>query len=999
MFIAVLVVALNPLVLASPPSELEARFRSPPRGDRPWAYWWWLNGNVDEKTITRDLEAMKWVGLGGLLLFDVRGYHDHHVPPPPERTAFMSSRWRELVGHALREADRLGLQVSMNLSMCAGALTGPWPTEADAPQQLIWTTAEVAGPARLDCRLPAIPGEHATEIALLAVRWAEQEPTGPQAASAEYAHRPPTWSPRWRSDVPATNLPVTVKDNPIDLTDKHDAEGRLTWEIPAGRWSIIRFARTSAVGEPATYHGKTISGHDVDVLNAAAVSRHFDRMAGPLLQEAGPLIGRTLTHFYSVSWEGAAPTWSAHFENWFRTCHGYSIRSWLPILAGFQLGDADASRRFLNDYHAALATAMMENFYGELQRRCHAVGLQWHAESGGPWNRSFATFARADQLAFLGRTDMPQGEFWLMGARRTGRAPEFNRPAAMAAHIYGRPLAATEAFTHMVRHWSEHPAILKPLADTAFCDGINHLIWHTFTASPPEFGLPGIEYFAGSHLNPNVTWWPMAQPFLEYLARCQTLLRHGRPCIDLAVYVGEWPYSHWGRGERWSSFATLDAPRGYTYDLINTEVLLTRLTCRNGELALPEGLRYRALVVDLDEESLRPEPLQRLLHLARDGATLILGRRRPNSSSSLANYPHADAEVRHLANQLWGAENPSTDQDPYSIGQGRVFRHSSVRGALTQLGLPPDLEGPWDFTHRTDDHTDIYFIAGQGDAAALFRVSGRHPEIWDPLTGTIRPPDGWAVTSDRRTLVHLRLPTNGSVFVVFRAADTNWPYYNPSPPSVELTRIASGTAHLRIWQQGVPSWRIRHDRTVELPHELPPPLEIAGPWTLTFEPGRGAPDSIILERLIDWTQHPDPGVRFFSGRATYRTTFQLDASLATLPARLELEGLGVIARVHVNGREVGILWTPPWQLDITRHLQAGPNQIEIEVANLWINRLIGDAALPAEHRITRTNVRLEPGNRTLRIFQSFGANDPLEPSGILGGAVRVRFGREASIEL
>ncbi len=978
--------------MAAADPALEERFRSPRREDRPWAYWWWLNGNVDEATITRDLEAMKSLGFGGLLHFDVRGYHDDHVPPPPERTVVMSPRWRELMRHALREADRVGLEVSINLSMCAGALMGPWPSKADAPKKLIWTSAQVTGPARLDCTLPPIPGEHSAEVALLAVRCPDSAPVVPPHV---HAHPAPVWASPWRSDVPPTNPPVLVEGEPLDLTDKHDAEGRLTWEIPAGRWIMIRFAWTTAVGDPA-HAGKVVTEYDVDVLDAAAVGRHFDRMGGALLEEAGELAGRTLTHFYSVSWEGAAPTWTGGFEDWFRARRGYPIRPWLPVLAGFAVGGAEAAARFVHDYHSALAEAMRDNFYGELQRRCHAVGLRWHAESGGPWNRALAAFARADQLAFLGRTDMPQGEFWFMEGPRRGRAPEFNRPAAMAAHIYGRPLAAAEAFTHMVRHWSEHPAVLKPLADHAFCDGINHLIWHTFTASPPEFGLPGIEYFAGSHLNPNVTWFPMARPFIEYLARCQTLLRHGRPVADLAVYVGERPYQHWGRGRRWSEVATLEAPAGHTYDLINTEVLLTRLECRDGDLALPEGLRYRALVVDLDDEILRPEPLRRVVELAEQGATLILGRRRPSASSSLADHPRSDAEVRELADRLWGPPGGDGGAEPHPLGRGRVFRRTAVADALAHIGLQPDLDGLWDFTHRTDRHIDVYFVAGHGHAPATFRVTGRRPELWDPASGAIRTPDGWAPTADGRTLVHLRLPTNGSVFVVFRETTGGFPAYDPPPTGVELSTMSNDAAHLRVWSAEAASWAVRPERVIPLPTEVPAPIELAGPWIVTFEPGRGAPEQIRLDQLVDWTHHTHPGVRYFSGRAIYRTTVELDADRAAHPARLEFGGVGVIARITVNGRPLGILWTPPWHLELTGHLRSGPNEIEVEVANLWINRLIGDAALPPEQRITKTNVRLEPGNRTLRVFQGFAANDPLTPSGLIG-PVRLRFGREAAI--
>jgi len=267
------------------------------------------------------------------------------------------------------------------------------------------------------------------------------------------------------------------------------------------------------------------------------------------------------------------------------------VRPYLPVLAGMTVTSREVSDRFLRDYNRALADCFMNHFYGKLRELSGRRGVKWHSESGGPWNRKQPTFSHADQLAFLGRNDMPQGEFWYQLPSHHGK--DFNRPIAMAAHIYGRPLAAVEAFTHMTYHWSVCPAMLKPRGDATFCDGINQFIWHTFTASPPEFGKPGIEYFAGSHLNPNVTWWEQAGPMLKYLARCQFMLRQGHSTVDVCCYVGDEPYLHWGRGEKWNAKPSMTLGPGHTYDLVNTEVLLDRLQAANGRLVLPDGMSYR----------------------------------------------------------------------------------------------------------------------------------------------------------------------------------------------------------------------------------------------------------------------------------------------------------------------------------------------------------------------------------------------------------------------
>ena len=312
----------------------------------------------------------------------------------------------------------------------------------------------------------------------------------------------------------------------IDLTDKIDAQGKLTWNVPKGQWVLLRFAAT------------TIDGHeyDVDMMDPKAVERHFNRMGKAIIADAGPLVGKTLTHFYSVSWEGAVPTWTGAFEEDFLHYRGYDIRPWMPVLAGLIVATPEASQRFMVDYRRARNDIFRDKFYGTMLELCHRNGMKWHSESGGPWNRKPAIFGEADQLAFLARNDMPQGEYWWNGAGHGGR--QLSRPQAMTAHTYGKSLASAEAFTHMRCHWTAYPAAIKRCADESFVDGVNQLVWHTFTCSPAALGLPGSEYFAGTHINPNVTWFEQAKPFVSYLSRCQCMLRQGLFVADACVFAG-----------------------------------------------------------------------------------------------------------------------------------------------------------------------------------------------------------------------------------------------------------------------------------------------------------------------------------------------------------------------------------------------------------------------------------------------------------------------------
>ena len=905
---------------------LEAGFRDVPVTERPWCYYWWVNGNVDRETITRDIEAMRRIGFGGLLLFDARGYHEdiNHLIYPKPKMEFMSDEWRGMATHTIREAARLGLEVSVNLSSCAGALKGPWEVGADAPKRLVYQIIPLHAGMGVDKSLFAKPEgfKHFWDVACFKVMYEGKplaEKTGWLNAGDGVIDG---WSGK-RVDKD-TGIPVRDALTAADVTDRID-KGWLNNSMIPDRFSevLVRFGYT------------VIDGHeyDVDILDAKAVEGHFNRMGKTLLADIGPLAGKTLTHFYNVSWEGAVPTWTPSFERDFQQHRGYAVRPWLPVLAGFRLKGEEQTARFIADYRRTRNDCFLHNFYGTMIRLSHANGIKWHSESGGPWNRKPEIFGEADQLAFLGCNDMPQGEFWYTGGTdRRGR--QLSRAQAMAAHTYGRRLAAAEAFTHMVRHWTPYPALLKRSGDECFIDGVNHLVWHTFTCSPDSFGKPGIEYFAGTHINPNVTWHAQSAPFIDYLGRCQHLLQRGLFVADVCAYVGDLPYQHWGRfTTNWSANATLALPPGHGYDIINNEVLLTRVAVEDGRIVLPDGMSYRLLAVDLDDDRATPAALRKLIELRQAGATLVFGARKPTRAS--VHSADADADVQRLAADLWPVPSASR----------------GVHAALASINLPPDFEGPFEHTHRRDGDTDIYFIAGTGKADCTFRVTGRQPELWDAVRGRIDTVPSHHSTPDGRTRLTLDLPEHGSVFVIFRRPAA------PTPPTPKPAALAA--------------------------------IPIPGPWDVAFQPGRGAPESVVFDTLTDWTTHPDGGIKYFSGTATYRTRFQLTEAQATGKAILNLGKVAALAQVRINGKDLGIVWTAPWQTDLTDAIQPGDNHLEIEVTNPWANRLVGDTALPPEQQITRSNMTLRKGSREqnghkLRVFSGFATEDALQPSGLMG---------------
>jgi hypothetical protein len=239
----------------------------------------------------------------------------------------------------------------------------------------------------------------------------------------------------------------------------------------------------------------------------------------------------------------------------------------------------------------------------------------------------------------------------------------------------------------------------------------------------------------------------------------------------------------------------------------------------------------------------------------------------------------------------------------------------------------PSPTARFDWLHRRDGGRDIYFISNQGleaaTASVVFRTAPTQPELWDAVTGRIRNLAAYNGTADGRTEIPLAFAPRQSWFVVLGKG-------NPH----------SGDKH--------------PERRKNFP-ERKPVQELAGPWSVQFDPAwfypvnrQQGPSAILFEKLEDWTQRTEEAIKYYSGRATYRKTFDLADPSPLTSLYLDLGVVKNVARVRLNGHDLGAVWTAPWQVEITNVLKSGANELEIEVANLWPNRLIGDASVPAQ---------------------------------------------------
>ncbi|MAT70974.1 MAG: glycoside hydrolase [Planctomycetaceae bacterium] len=1067
--------------------SLREEFSNPPPAARPRTWWHWTKGAVTKQGITEDLQWMHRVGIAGFQLADVNFGSGQAVDPPVD---FGTPEWLDAVAHAAREADRLGLEMTVFSSPGWSITGGPWVEPHQAMKKLVWSEMQVTGPGDLTEPLPAPPAnagpfqdmgasrtrdapfyrdvrvlayrtpaaergdarrpaevtshngpvdaarlyDHSYDAALSiaapddgSVTWLQQRfdepvtvrsitladragiPVGRILASDDgqnyrplvtlpgaqlyrqapvrtfaipattathfrleitaapvrpaetMSEAPPQSAPQyslceWRLDVGArihrwqekagfrhlfqydtVRTPAVDADAAIDaaeildLTDHLQRDGTLQWNVPAGQWTILRlgYSLTGARNRPATPAG---SGLEVDKLSRRHVSDYYDAYATLLKQAIGDLYGKRLDHWLVDSWEAGTQNWTDEMIAEFTRRRGYDPTPYLPVLVGRVVESADASDRFAWDFRRTLADMIAENHYGTLRDRLAADGLQMYSEASG-----VSLEIPEDTLLNKRYVDIPMGEFWVRDLHPRLMYLQDVRGAASAAHAYGKRFVAAEAFTG---GGYESPLSLKRVSDYWFAQGINRLVFHT-SAHQPLDTLPG-NAMVGTHLHRHITWAESARPVNEYFARICHMLQQGQPVVDVAYLLDEGAPSTppiWGAGTQPAP------PEGYQHGFINADVLLNRLeVAADGRLVLPDGMSYRLLVLP-NSRRMRPELLEKLHTLVAGGATVVGPR--PLASPSLMGQPATDRRVHELAESLWGDLDGASRTVRY-VGDGMVVWGRSLEQVLQRMELAPDFQwaGALDdqaaWTHRCIDGADIYYVSNLAARdvrwQTRFRVAGRAAELWRPDAGSATP--ATVVGGDGGSELTLTLAPHETLFVVFRnvATPRAVAHANPQSQRIELSAVE-------------------------------------GPWNVSFPPDRGAPDQIQLTELASWTDHDAPGVRFFSGAATYAKTINAPEGWFAAGRRilLDLGEVRDLAQVAVNDQRFPLLWKPPFRIDVTDALQPGANELQIVVTNQWTNRIVGDRQSPAEQRVLPAAATASP----------FGPRE-LVDSGLLG---------------
>ncbi len=908
--------------------SIEEQFKNPSRqyGIRCW--WWWLNGNVTKESITRDLEEMKAKGFSGACIFDAGGYNQDGNGVVPEGPLFGSAAWKSLYVHAVQEANRLGLVLSLSIQS-GWNLGGPDVTPEESTKQITWSELKVNGAAHINQVLPQPESKERfyKDIAVIAFPIKQQTPHAAiRDLSLKTAIKEAGGSaPDTRyllTDVPTTpGEEDALLNQVIDLNGKTDKNGVLDWEVPSGEWLVMRFGYTATGSKVSTASGNW-QGLVIDYMSKEHFNRYWNTHVEPLMKAIGPLAGKSLRYLQTDSWEVGGINWTDKFAEEFHKRRGYDILPYLPVITGKIIQNREVSNRFLADFRKTISDCIAENHYGTFAERAKSYGMGIQPESAGPHAGPL------DGLKNYGYSEIVMSEFWSPSPHRP--KPDnrfFVKQASSAAHIYNRRLVGAESFTTIGPHWNDVIwADMKPSFDHEICSGLNLVYLHTFTASPKEMGLPGQEYFAGTHFNPNVTWWNWSGAFIKYISRCQYFMQQGQFVADVLYYYGDHVPNIAGQ----KANDPAKVLPGFDYDVIN-EDMLQKLSLQNGTVTLPGGMSYKVLVLP-NHKALSLAAIKRVDELVKAGATIIGPK--PETTISLVSYPGSESELKKIADNLWG--NSMDASGINKVGLGRVIWGQTARQVLLADNIQPDFAAKsndpkqvFDYIHHTLTGMDYYFVSNQNketvNVTCAFRIESKQPELWDAMTGEIRDAGAFQ-QKNGQTIIPLELNPYGSVFVIFR---------KPIPTSKKGISKSNYPAYTYL-------------------------STIGGPWELQFDPKWGGPASIKFDSLESWSNRKEEGIQYYSGKVVYRKTFNSPSNIKAKYIYLDLgnvQDVG-IARIYLNGKDLGIVWAPPFRVQITGALKQKDNKLEIEVVNSWRNRLVGDRGKPENERFTKTNIRI-----------------------------------------
>jgi len=960
--------------------KLKADFLNPPNAARPGVYWYFMDGNLSRAEMTKDLESMKEVGISNLIFLEVG------IGVPRGPVDFMSEEWQDLYVHAVREAERLGIKIVMGAGPGWCGSGGPWVKPEEAMKHLVYSETKTEGNRKVDIELP-IPEQRSTvwhklkdpyyvDVAVYAIPESAVPVIADINEKALYERDPYSSKPNVKPYLPSLARYFEPEKSKIldhsailNVTKYLQADGHLVWDAPPGKYTILRMGKrvTGASSRPAP---EPAIGLECDKMDTTAFKNHLKNFTDILLKKTGQRKKEAgWTGFHMDSWESGAQNWTEGIADEFKKRRGYDPEPYFVAYTGRAIESAEITERFLWDLRQTCKELVLENHIEFGKKYAHRNGLELTIE---PYDMNPAGDFDLGAIA-----DVIMAEFW---SKRFGYTTWYAvLQATSISHITGRPIVGAEVFTSGNNEaWQEFPWSMKDQSDWALAHGVNRFVYHTFAHKPlGDDYQPGMTMGPyGVHWDRGQTWWPMVGAYHTYISRCSHMMQQGQAVADILYLTPEGaPMVFTPPSDALEDNGAIPDKKGYGFDGCSPKMLMERATVENGKIVFPGASSYEILVLP-NFETMTPELLKTIISLVEKGAKII--GRPPVKSPSLVNYPICDSEVTNLSQKLWSSLQAPAEISRINFGRGSIFwggdlynltanelypSYKNTIKILSGFNVAEDFKSDNNsirFGHRKTSHEDIFFVANRTNdfqkTACTFRAAGK-PEIWIGVTGETRKVSNYTV-KDGLTTIPMEFFPYESFFVIF-----------------------SGKNAKSVTDQNEKNFpTFTEVKTLE------------GAWDVSFNPKFGGPENVVFNELQDWTKHDMRGVKYYSGIATYKKTIEIE-KLTNNPYYIDLGVVNDIARVKLNGIDLGVIWCAPWRIELSGTLKQGANELEIQVANRWINRLLGDRQAPDANvrKVKFENGMLggqefSTGRYTFTTKQAMGSFKFTEPlsSGLLG---------------
>ncbi|WP_418263700.1 glycosyl hydrolase [Flavobacterium faecale] len=704
----------------------------------------------------------------------------------------------------------------------------------------------------------------------------------------------------------------------LNLTGSLSKDGILQTKLPKGKWMVMRFGYTStgATNWPASKSG---IGLECDKFSREAFKIHFDAFSKKVIDNTKKVAPNALQYLEIDSYEMGGQNWTDNFESIFKKEKGYDIISSLPIFAGRYVENPESTSAISYDLNEVYCNLATNNYFKYFTELCNENGIKSYIEPYGE-----GPLSPLDISQYI---DLPMTEFWM------GRENQKRLTGTIdGAHIYGKNIISAEAFTATPDvNWKMYPAMAKIWGDMAWVKGVNEFMFHRYVHQPNTNVKPGLTMGTwGSHIDRTQPWWMNAgSAWFQYITRGSYLLRQGYPVADVLVFVGDLPHKD---GFKRKELKT-KIPNGLNYDCTNTDVLINRTVIQNKTLVLPEGNAYSHLV--LQDVDLMALPTLKRLKAIVDAGIPIVG----NKPKKLTGYKNSESNIKmfeELVAYIWSKPNCTTNFDFNKVQADFTIKDEDI-----------------EFEHRKSKDADIYFFYNEKEEPVnyecTFRVGNKIPELWNANTGEITKLARFK-TTDKETIVWLNLKPLESAFIVFREnannvisiveANDTYEYQLNNENKISCLANNSGSYNLKLSNGKSVNFKTKMNLK---------PIDLSTSWDVEFLEANDYKANVKFDKLIDWKDHSNENIKYYSGEAIYRKDFTIAKKLSHSDKTiLDLGNVQIAAQVVINGKNAGVVWMPPFTLDISKYVVKGINTIEVKVFNQWTNKLIGDERYPKQ---------------------------------------------------